>query len=473
MLLTIGVVCGGKALVFAGRRARLRVPQRDPARQRARPVPGRRVLVRARTRRAGQQRDPGDLYALVLNTALVSMALTPIVAGLTTPVYGWISTPARRASRCRRSTSRTGLATTSSSSGRAAWARTGRGAATPAAPLRRWWNSTTGGSITHARRATPIVYGDAPQPTVLEAAASGSPPRARDHAGLRVHAASSSTRAGSTRAPTSWCAPRTSTRCGRCTNCSVDASRAAGVRGQPGDDQAGPAAPRRAPRRSCSHRPAARRTLRTPVRLRAAGRPQGEPSRWCDQVARDQVDRSAAGQRPRRRVDWRGRSPETNGGVDRRRCRTTTTSSRKSRAGTAPARRHPAGRRRITRPDRGSGCAGDVAWRHARACLTSEQQSTGPRRATTAAPLSLFGHKRVSWAGRRWNEARRPPACCPGSATSPRLPRDAPGLQVLATCRSFGSMAISSGWASTCAWTMPRPSPWPRRRRAGRCRWRG
>lgn len=33
-----------------------------------------------------------DLYALVLNTAIVTMALTPVVSGLTTPIYGWMAT---------------------------------------------------------------------------------------------------------------------------------------------------------------------------------------------------------------------------------------------------------------------------------------------------------------------------------------------------------------------------------------------
>jgi len=34
---------------------------------------------------------PADLYALVLNTAVITMALTPVVSGLTHPLYSWMS----------------------------------------------------------------------------------------------------------------------------------------------------------------------------------------------------------------------------------------------------------------------------------------------------------------------------------------------------------------------------------------------
>jgi len=48
------------------------------------------TFVLARAGLVSGSLSPG-LYGLVLNTALITMALTPIVAGLTTPVYGWIS----------------------------------------------------------------------------------------------------------------------------------------------------------------------------------------------------------------------------------------------------------------------------------------------------------------------------------------------------------------------------------------------
>jgi len=122
--------------------------------------------------RAGLATDsiPPDLYALVLNTALVTMAMTPIVAGLTTPLYAWVSR--RRAGEAVQTINLppSGLRDHVIVAGAG---RVGSGIADVLARLKLPYVLVELDSrrLAHGRaEGRPIIFGDAAQPTVLEAA---------------------------------------------------------------------------------------------------------------------------------------------------------------------------------------------------------------------------------------------------------------------------------------------------------------
>jgi CPA2 family monovalent cation:H+ antiporter-2 len=113
---------------------------------------------------------PSDLYALVLNTALVTMALTPVVSGLTSPLYAW--TGRRRP----REPVRTMNVPDAGLRDHVIIAGAGRVGSSIAAVLARLQLPVVlveldTRQVDQVRRSgVPVVFGDAAQPTVLEAA---------------------------------------------------------------------------------------------------------------------------------------------------------------------------------------------------------------------------------------------------------------------------------------------------------------
>jgi CPA2 family monovalent cation:H+ antiporter-2 len=127
------------------------------------------TFVLARAGLVSGSLSPG-LYGLVLNTALITMALTPIVAGLTTPVYGWISRRRERDPVQTINLPDRGLRD------HVVIAGAGRVGSNIAAVLAGMQLPVVlieldDRRLTHAReQGLPIVFGDATRPTVLEAA---------------------------------------------------------------------------------------------------------------------------------------------------------------------------------------------------------------------------------------------------------------------------------------------------------------
>jgi CPA2 family monovalent cation:H+ antiporter-2 len=113
---------------------------------------------------------PADLYALVLNTALLTMALTPLVAGLTTPVYAWMGRHRLREPVQTINVPDSGL------QGHVIVVGAGRVGSSLAATLKHLQLPFVLIETEHRRfelakqLGHPIVFGDASQPTVLEAA---------------------------------------------------------------------------------------------------------------------------------------------------------------------------------------------------------------------------------------------------------------------------------------------------------------
>ncbi len=111
-----------------------------------------------------------ELYSLVLNAAVITMVLTPVVSGLTTPLYAWMS---RRREREPVQTINLGEAPLS---GHVIVAGAGRVGCGIASVLRRLDLPVVLIELDHGRidqaRADgrPVVFGDATQPAVLEAA---------------------------------------------------------------------------------------------------------------------------------------------------------------------------------------------------------------------------------------------------------------------------------------------------------------
>jgi CPA2 family monovalent cation:H+ antiporter-2 len=174
VLLTIGVVCAGKGLVFAG-------VVRAFGYRNVVPLASALLLfqvgefsfVLARVGLATGAISV-DVYSLVLNTALVSMALTPLVAGLTTPLYGWISR--RRSAEPIQTMNMpdSGLADHVIVVGAG---RVGSSIATVLQHLQLPFVlvEVEPRRFEHAKhQGSPIVYGDASQPVVLEAAHIGA-----------------------------------------------------------------------------------------------------------------------------------------------------------------------------------------------------------------------------------------------------------------------------------------------------------
>jgi monovalent cation:H+ antiporter-2, CPA2 family len=110
------------------------------------------------------------LYALVLNTAVITMVLTPIVSGLTTPVYGWVSRRRGREPVMTINVQESALA------GHIVVAGAGRVGCRVAEVLRSLGLPFVVVELDHRRldyakeRAFPTIFGDAAQPVVLEAA---------------------------------------------------------------------------------------------------------------------------------------------------------------------------------------------------------------------------------------------------------------------------------------------------------------
>jgi CPA2 family monovalent cation:H+ antiporter-2 len=115
----------------------------------------------------------GSLYALVLNTAIITMVLTPVVSGLTTPIYGWMSR--RRA----REPVQTINMTESGLAGHIIVAGAGRVGCRIAEVLQGLQLPFVVVEVDHRRidhakeQGYPTIFGDAAQPTVLEAAGIG------------------------------------------------------------------------------------------------------------------------------------------------------------------------------------------------------------------------------------------------------------------------------------------------------------
>ena len=218
---------------------------------------------------------PASLYALVLNTAVITMVLTPVVSGLTTPIYGWMSR--RRA----REPVQTINVPDSALAGHVVVAGAGRVGCRIAEVLqslqpavRRHRTRSPPDRSREGARAIPTIFGDAAQPVVLEAAGIA---RARlllvttpvlgvsravvEHARRINPAVDVVVRAESADAMASF------QRDGR------GRSRAAGPRGEPGDDAAGARAPAHVRAR---HRPPDRPAAR---RRSTAERRPGRPAR--------------------------------------------------------------------------------------------------------------------------------------------------------------------------------------------------
>ncbi len=115
----------------------------------------------------------GSLYALVLNTAIITMVLTPMVSGLTTPVYAWVSR--RRAGEPVQTMNLPDTAL----AGHIIVAGAGRVGYRIADVLRELQLPFVMIELDHRRidqareRGLPIIFGDAAQPVVLEAAGVG------------------------------------------------------------------------------------------------------------------------------------------------------------------------------------------------------------------------------------------------------------------------------------------------------------
>lgn len=111
-----------------------------------------------------------DLYALVLNTAIVTMALTPVVSGLTAPLYRWIGRRRDREPLQTMNLPREGM------HDHVVIAGAGRvgchvASALEARGLPFVIVELDSRRLDQARdRGWPVIFGDASQPTVLEAA---------------------------------------------------------------------------------------------------------------------------------------------------------------------------------------------------------------------------------------------------------------------------------------------------------------
>jgi CPA2 family monovalent cation:H+ antiporter-2 len=170
VLLTIGLVGAGKGLVFAGITRAFGYRNVIPlASGLALFQVGEFSFVLARVGLASQAIS-GEVYALVLNTALVTMALTPVVSGLTPALYGWLGRRREREPVQTINLPRVEMhdhvviagAGRVGSSVASALARRGLPFVLIELDSRR---------LDHARaEGWPIVFGDAAQPPVLEAA---------------------------------------------------------------------------------------------------------------------------------------------------------------------------------------------------------------------------------------------------------------------------------------------------------------
>jgi len=115
----------------------------------------------------------GSLYALVLNTAIITMVLTPVVSGLTTPIYRWMSL------RRTREPVQTINMTDAALSGHIIVAGAGRVGCRIADVLKRLQLPFVVVELDHRRidrakaHGYPTIFGDAAQSAVLEAAAVG------------------------------------------------------------------------------------------------------------------------------------------------------------------------------------------------------------------------------------------------------------------------------------------------------------
>ena len=173
VLLTLGAVCIGKGLVFAGVVRAFGYRNIIPlASGLALFQVGEFSFVLARVGLTTNAL-PQDLYALVLNTALVSMALTPIVAGFTSPVYGWFSRRKRREPVQSLNIPAEGL------DNHVVVVGAGRIGNSLALVLQQLRLPFVLVEFEHRRfelakqRGYPIVYGDSSQPAVMEAAEAG------------------------------------------------------------------------------------------------------------------------------------------------------------------------------------------------------------------------------------------------------------------------------------------------------------
>jgi CPA2 family monovalent cation:H+ antiporter-2 len=112
---------------------------------------------------------PPELYALVLNTAIVTMALTPLVSGLTGPIYAHLG-------RRRRYEPVQTINVSPSLKGHVIVAGAGRVGSNIATALQHLQLPFVLIELDHRRlddakgKGFPIVFGDASQPTVLQAA---------------------------------------------------------------------------------------------------------------------------------------------------------------------------------------------------------------------------------------------------------------------------------------------------------------
>jgi CPA2 family monovalent cation:H+ antiporter-2 len=117
---------------------------------------------------------PADLYALVLNTAVITMALTPVVSGLTHPLYSWIGR------RRPRDPIQTINLPTRPLANHVIVAGAGRVGSHIAEVLHLLDRPFVLIELDHRRfeesrtLGWPIIYGDVAQPTVLEAAHVGT-----------------------------------------------------------------------------------------------------------------------------------------------------------------------------------------------------------------------------------------------------------------------------------------------------------
>ena len=214
-----------------------------------------------------------SLYALVLNTAVITMVLTPVVSGLTTPIYGWVSRRRTQEPVQTINFPDTALA------GHIIVAGAGRLGCRIADVLQGLNLPFIVIELDHRRidvaktRGFPTVFGDAAQAVVLEAAGIG---RARllmvttpalgvsravvEHARRINPSVNVVVRAESADAMRAFRAM------------GVARSRAAGTRGEPGDDPAGPRAPSHVPLgHRAPDRQAARGSARRGVRVDPRG----------------------------------------------------------------------------------------------------------------------------------------------------------------------------------------------------------